>query len=128
MPRRRIRVHYKKMLQFERGWVDESLDTCGDSIVRMETVDRGPQQTGDNWGLSSSAGHHPKPLSIYSTQVGSHDSLVVKVTDSWPACREFEPSTVEDPPCRTGTFNMSRHERPVNEVWKLGEEGVPLIT
>ncbi|GFX37860.1 transposable element Tcb2 transposase [Trichonephila clavipes] len=27
-------------------------------------------------------------------------SLVVKVTNSWPACRKFEPSTTEDPPCR----------------------------
>ncbi|GFV28049.1 uncharacterized protein TNCV_187251 [Trichonephila clavipes] len=26
-------------------------------------------------------------------------SLVVKVTVSWKACHEFEPSTAEDPPC-----------------------------
>ncbi|GFV18986.1 hypothetical protein TNCV_4758711 [Trichonephila clavipes] len=26
--------------------------------------------------------------------------LTVKVTDSWPACHEFEPSTAEDPPCK----------------------------
>ncbi|GFV41651.1 hypothetical protein TNCV_3628021 [Trichonephila clavipes] len=26
-------------------------------------------------------------------------SLVVKVTDLWPACREFEPITAESPPC-----------------------------
>ncbi|GFU63524.1 hypothetical protein TNCV_1000751 [Trichonephila clavipes] len=29
-----------------------------------------------------------------------HGSLVVKVSDSWQACHEFEPSTAEDPPCR----------------------------
>ncbi|GFV58746.1 hypothetical protein TNCV_3730841 [Trichonephila clavipes] len=28
------------------------------------------------------------------------DSLVVKVTESWLACHEFEPSAAEDPPCR----------------------------
>ncbi|GFU69154.1 integrase catalytic domain-containing protein [Trichonephila clavipes] len=27
-------------------------------------------------------------------------SLVVKVTDSWPECHEFEPCTAEGPPCR----------------------------
>ncbi|GFW43593.1 hypothetical protein TNCV_4769451 [Trichonephila clavipes] len=26
-------------------------------------------------------------------------SLVIKVTDLWPTCDEFEPSTAEDPPC-----------------------------
>ncbi|GFT65489.1 transposable element Tc1 transposase [Trichonephila clavipes] len=31
---------------------------------------------------------------------GSGDSLVVKVTDLWPAHHEFEPSTAEDPSCR----------------------------
>ncbi|GFX66669.1 hypothetical protein TNCV_1428351 [Trichonephila clavipes] len=30
------------------------------------------------------------------------DSLVVRVTDSWLASHEFEPSAVEDPPCRGG--------------------------
>ncbi|GFY02663.1 hypothetical protein TNCV_3505431 [Trichonephila clavipes] len=29
-------------------------------------------------------------------------SLVLKVTDSWPVCQEFEPSTAEHPPCREG--------------------------
>ncbi|GFV04507.1 hypothetical protein TNCV_3322041 [Trichonephila clavipes] len=27
-------------------------------------------------------------------------SLVVKVTESWSACHEFEPFTAKDPPCR----------------------------
>ncbi|GFW99067.1 hypothetical protein TNCV_3008371 [Trichonephila clavipes] len=41
-----------------------------------------------------------------------HGSLVVKVTDSWPACQEFEPSTVENSPCRVVrcTLNMSSDE------------------
>ncbi|GFX97527.1 hypothetical protein TNCV_2840871 [Trichonephila clavipes] len=44
----------------------------------------------------------------------SHGSLVVKVTDSWHACHEFEPRTTEDPPHRRGrcTLNMSRLKRP----------------
>ncbi|GFT73353.1 uncharacterized protein TNCV_4009631 [Trichonephila clavipes] len=29
-----------------------------------------------------------------------YGNLVVRVTHSWPACHEFEPSTAEDPPCR----------------------------
>ncbi|GFT30560.1 hypothetical protein TNCV_4287021 [Trichonephila clavipes] len=35
------------------------------------------------------------------TPLGGRGSLVVKVTDSWPACHEFEPSTTEHPPCTT---------------------------
>ncbi|GFV90938.1 hypothetical protein TNCV_1248271 [Trichonephila clavipes] len=33
---------------------------------------------------------------------------LVKVTDSWPACHEFEPSTTDNPPCRRNTLNMSQ--------------------
>ncbi|GFV19138.1 hypothetical protein TNCV_3223561 [Trichonephila clavipes] len=36
---------------------------------------------------------------IRTTRSG-RGSLVVKVTDSWPACHQFQPSTAEDPPCR----------------------------
>ncbi|GFV82517.1 actin-binding LIM protein 1 [Trichonephila clavipes] len=42
-----------------------------------------------------------KDLSIDGIQSG-RGSLVVKVTDSWLAYHEFEPSTAEDPPCRAG--------------------------
>ncbi|GFX41472.1 hypothetical protein TNCV_3490121 [Trichonephila clavipes] len=52
-------------------------------------------------------------------------SLVIKVTDLWPACHEIEPSTPEDPPCKEGrcTLNMLRLKHPpVGVVWKLGEE------
>ncbi|GFS61384.1 hypothetical protein TNCV_3105621 [Trichonephila clavipes] len=52
-------------------------------------------------------------------------SLVVKVTNSWLACHEFKPGTVEDPSC-TGdrcTLNMSRLKcPPVGVVLKLGED------
>ncbi|GFV24395.1 hypothetical protein TNCV_2005781 [Trichonephila clavipes] len=44
----------------------------------------------------------------------SRSSLVVKVTDSWAACHEFEPSTSED--LRVG-------ERCTLNLWKL-EGGV----
>ncbi|GFW75850.1 histone-lysine N-methyltransferase SETMAR [Trichonephila clavipes] len=33
----------------------------------------------------------------------SRGSLVVKVTDSWTKCHEFEPSTVEEPPCENAS-------------------------
>ncbi|GFX62570.1 hypothetical protein TNCV_4867331 [Trichonephila clavipes] len=54
-------------------------------------------------------------------------SLVVKATDSWPVCHDFEPGTTEDPPCRRDryTLNMSMIKRPpIGVVWKLGL-GVP---
>ncbi|GFY05689.1 hypothetical protein TNCV_4403561 [Trichonephila clavipes] len=55
----------------------------------------------------------------------SRGSLVVKVTDSWPTCHEFEPSVTEDPPREEGgrcTLNVSGLKRtPVGVVWKLGE-------
>ncbi|GFW41247.1 hypothetical protein TNCV_1002401 [Trichonephila clavipes] len=42
------------------------------------------------------------PLTLYQINFQircGRGSLVVKVTDSWPECHEFEPSTAEDPPC-----------------------------
>ncbi|GFY10811.1 4-hydroxyphenylpyruvate dioxygenase-like protein [Trichonephila clavipes] len=36
---------------------------------------------------------------LYETGFCGHGSLVVKVTDSWLACQDFEPSTTEKPPC-----------------------------
>ncbi|GFY04347.1 hypothetical protein TNCV_4414351 [Trichonephila clavipes] len=51
-----------------------------------------------------------------------HCSLVVKVTNSRPACHEFEASTAEDSPCRKGryTLNLSRLKCPlVDVVWKI---------
>ncbi|GFW95482.1 uncharacterized protein TNCV_1721841 [Trichonephila clavipes] len=48
------------------------------------------------------------------------DSLVVKVTDSWSDCHEFEPSTAEDPPCRG-----AMHVKPVESSNVLPLEGVP---
>ncbi|GFY04429.1 uncharacterized protein TNCV_4415171 [Trichonephila clavipes] len=46
----------------------------------------------------------PKFVSIFRLRVPysyrGRGSLVVKVTDSWSTCHEFEPNTAEDPPCR----------------------------
>ncbi|GFU12189.1 hypothetical protein TNCV_1212261 [Trichonephila clavipes] len=58
---------------------------------------------------------------------------LVKVTDSWPACHEFESSTSEEPPCRGGrcTLNMSRLNCPPIGVevrrWGAGS-GIVLFT
>ncbi|GFV33294.1 hypothetical protein TNCV_1498161 [Trichonephila clavipes] len=55
-----------------------------------------------------------------------HSSPVVKVTDSWQVCHEFEPSTIEDPQCNRGRFtlNKSRFKRPpFDVVCKLGDGG-----
>ncbi|GFV72958.1 hypothetical protein TNCV_1329661 [Trichonephila clavipes] len=65
-----------------------------------------------------------RPHHIQGLKFRGHNSLAVKVKDSCPACPEFRPGTVEDPPCRTGrcTLNMSRLERPpVGLVWNQGE-------
>ncbi|GFW17285.1 hypothetical protein TNCV_1957561 [Trichonephila clavipes] len=40
-----------------------------------------------------------------------HGSLVVKITDSWPACHDIEPITAEDPPCR-GVMQVKSVENP----------------
>ncbi|GFU91455.1 hypothetical protein TNCV_2542231 [Trichonephila clavipes] len=64
-----------------------------------------------------------------------HDSRVVKVTDSWLVCHEFEFNTAEDSPCRRGrcTLSTSRLKIPPDDVVsKLGEEdsssGIVLVT
>ncbi|GFW39351.1 hypothetical protein TNCV_1833341 [Trichonephila clavipes] len=57
----------------------------------------------------------PAQLSVLSGRNG----LVVKVTDSWPAGHEFEPSTAEDPPCR-GSMHAKSVDA-VGGVWKIGE-------
>ncbi|GFY05287.1 hypothetical protein TNCV_2207331 [Trichonephila clavipes] len=53
----------------------------------------------------------------------AHGSLLVKVTDSWPARHAFEPTTAQAPSCRKPcTENLSRFRRlPFGVVWKLGE-------
>ncbi|GFX36348.1 hypothetical protein TNCV_4932611 [Trichonephila clavipes] len=59
------------------------------------------------WVSSSSLDHgsklrDPSPIALvqsYIVQCG-HGNLVVKVTDPWPVCHEFEPCTTKDPPCR----------------------------
>ncbi|GFX61357.1 uncharacterized protein TNCV_4894011 [Trichonephila clavipes] len=52
---------------------------------------------------------------VWCPQYCGRGSLVVKVTDSWNACHDFEPCTTEDPPCRGGRYmlNMSRLKRPL---------------
>ncbi|GFT51213.1 hypothetical protein TNCV_5036481 [Trichonephila clavipes] len=57
---------------------------------------------------------------------GGRGSLVVKVTDSWPPCHEFDPRTAKDPPCR-GAMHVNCRELKlplVGVVWYLGY-GVP---
>ncbi|GFW13640.1 hypothetical protein TNCV_1211061 [Trichonephila clavipes] len=36
--------------------------------------------------------------------------------DSWPVCHEFEPSTVEDPPCR-GAMHVKPFEAQTSSRW-----------
>ncbi|GFW02926.1 hypothetical protein TNCV_3733251 [Trichonephila clavipes] len=69
----------------------------------------------------------PRRLEAVISAKGGHSNLVVKVTDSWPVCHEFEPSTAENMSFRGGqcTPNRSRFKRsPMSGVCKL-EEVVP---
>ncbi|GFU16090.1 uncharacterized protein TNCV_1300371 [Trichonephila clavipes] len=50
-------------------------------------------------------------------------SLVVKVTNSWPACHVFQPSTVEDPPCWGSMHFETLTRPPVSVVWELRDGG-----
>ncbi|GFW80661.1 hypothetical protein TNCV_3235131 [Trichonephila clavipes] len=53
-------------------------------------------------------------MCLISTPTCGRGSLVVKVTDSWQACHEFEPSTAENTQYRGGryTLNMSKLRPP----------------
>ncbi|GFX95615.1 hypothetical protein TNCV_4826291 [Trichonephila clavipes] len=44
------------------------------------------------------------------------DSLVAKVTDSCPACHEFQPSAAEDPPYR-GAMRVKSVEAQTSSRW-----------
>ncbi|GFW18847.1 hypothetical protein TNCV_5133001 [Trichonephila clavipes] len=63
-------------------------------------------------------------------------SLVVKVMDSWLVCHEFEPSSIEDPPCRGAMHVKSVESSNVLPlVWcgsvvrkRNGSSGVSLVT
>ncbi|GFT81232.1 hypothetical protein TNCV_1999061 [Trichonephila clavipes] len=72
--------------------------------------------------VTSGSRYHLFPSAAFFTRIYLHPestdwsdwvyflgSPVVKVKDSCPACYEFEPSTVEDPPCRGErcTLNLS---------------------
>ncbi|GFV48922.1 hypothetical protein TNCV_1343311 [Trichonephila clavipes] len=51
-------------------------------------------------------------------------SLVIKVTDSWPACDAFPPNVTEDSQCKVGlcSLNMFRPKHPpVGAVGNLEE-------
>ncbi|GFT58509.1 transposable element Tcb2 transposase [Trichonephila clavipes] len=39
---------------------------------------------------------------LIESMLSGSGCLMVKVTDSWLECHDFEPSTAEDPPCRSG--------------------------
>ncbi|GFV33040.1 hypothetical protein TNCV_3364921 [Trichonephila clavipes] len=50
-----------------------------------------------HWGARIQ-GYPEEVIPIFPTNLCGRCSLVVKVMESWLACYEFKPSTVEDPP------------------------------
>ncbi|GFS51187.1 hypothetical protein TNCV_3532761 [Trichonephila clavipes] len=55
-----------------------------------------------------------------------HSSLVVKVTDSWRACHEFQPVTTEDTQCGGGAMHIKFIEAQTSSHWfdgKVRREG-----
>ncbi|GFT86006.1 hypothetical protein TNCV_3256421 [Trichonephila clavipes] len=41
-----------------------------------------------------------RPSGVFQEEFSDRGSLVIKVTELWLACHEFESSAAEDPPCR----------------------------
>ncbi|GFY26537.1 hypothetical protein TNCV_2878671 [Trichonephila clavipes] len=80
-------------------------------------------------------GNRKAPIFVvaFETEIG-HGSLVVKITNSWLTCHEFEPSAAEDPSCLGGqcTSNLSRlHTPSIGVVWKSegsASSGAVLVT
>ncbi|GFV65322.1 transposable element Tc3 transposase [Trichonephila clavipes] len=65
-----------------------------------------------NWKSSCEVGGRGREVGGLQNW-GDSGSLVVKVTDSWLVCHEFEPSTTEDPLCRDRcTLHLSRAQTP----------------
>ncbi|GFU77571.1 hypothetical protein TNCV_3499431 [Trichonephila clavipes] len=87
----------------------------------IEIIGVASSEWGPNQSPSGSLFRNESPVSsIVVTYVETHvawgpyiidtegrGSFVVKVTDSWLACHEFEPSTTEDPPCRGAMYVKS---------------------
>ncbi|GFT23442.1 histone-lysine N-methyltransferase SETMAR [Trichonephila clavipes] len=106
---------------------------CAQWVPRQLTVEQ--HNTRMALSLSHLQRYHEENMA-FSLSVGNchwcrnrwsgRGSLGVKVTGSWLACHEMEPSTTEDLPCRGGrcTLNMWRLKcPPLGVVWKLGEGG-----
>ncbi|GFU98015.1 uncharacterized protein TNCV_232921 [Trichonephila clavipes] len=67
-----------------------------------------------NNALSCVCNHDHSATGLFSVDESANSILVVKETDSWLTCHDFEPRTSEDPPyigdrC---TLSMSRFKRP----------------
>ncbi|GFV87913.1 hypothetical protein TNCV_781941 [Trichonephila clavipes] len=60
---------------------------------------------------------HRKTRNHSDTLLGFHGSPVAKVTDSWPACHELQPSTAEYPPCR-GAMCVKSVEARTSTHWR----------
>ncbi|GFX40666.1 hypothetical protein TNCV_1217891 [Trichonephila clavipes] len=79
--------------------------------------------------LKAAANDRRKILDIEGLSGGSINrgvlgSLVVKVTDWWSVCHEFQPSTAEDPPCR-GTMHVKSAIVPPMMRWGSLEREMP---
>ncbi|GFT59361.1 hypothetical protein TNCV_1709031 [Trichonephila clavipes] len=60
-----------------------------------------------------------------SVHGGWRGSLVVKITDSWPVCHKFEPSTAEDPSL-TGAMHIKFVKVQPSSRWcGMERRGVP---
>ncbi|GFT73458.1 hypothetical protein TNCV_4020961 [Trichonephila clavipes] len=69
--------------------------------VTLQQINQFPScQNGGQHFAMFPLNRHDIPSGHGSELKGDRGSLVVKVTDSWLACHEFEFNTTEDPPCR----------------------------
>ncbi|GFU53791.1 hypothetical protein TNCV_4254111 [Trichonephila clavipes] len=53
---------------------------------------------------------------------GDNSSLVIKITDSWQACHEFEPSTDETPSCIGDLIHIEYVEAQTSSPWSARSE------
>ncbi|GFX12113.1 hypothetical protein TNCV_2998961 [Trichonephila clavipes] len=58
--------------------------------------------------------------SLYRKAYDGRNSLVIKATDSWLACHEFESTTTEDPPCNR-VMHVKSVDAPTSSRWCVGE-------
>ncbi|GFV37515.1 uncharacterized protein TNCV_127261 [Trichonephila clavipes] len=103
----------------------EALKIKNSALLRdlEEVMESRDEKAKENAGMAAKLEHMDKELKHAKEALsGVRGSQVVKLTDSWPACHEFEPSTTEDQPCRVAMYVKSVKSSNVLFRWWCGME------